>query len=185
MTKKARIIFYDLETTGVDPENDEIIEIGAKDNYGNIYEKLINPNKEIPKKIEELTGITNNKIKYRNSLEQSYNNIEEWFNFDNKNIYLIAHNGDNFDYKFLSKYFDIKCKCIDTLILYRKLLPYQRSHSIKTLCETYNIDSSKHHRALEDVLILEKLYNKAKELYCIIFNKKKVTDKQIYEYIYS
>ena len=32
-----RIIFYDLETTGLDISNDEIIEIGAKDNFGNTY----------------------------------------------------------------------------------------------------------------------------------------------------
>ena len=184
MKKPNRLIFYDLETTGVDPINDEIIEIGAKDNYGNIYEKLINPNKEIPMKIEKLTGITNNKIKYRNSLEQSYNNIEELFNFDNKNIYLIAHNGDNFDYKFLSKHFNIKYKCIDTLTLFRKLLPCQRSHSIKSLCEIYNIDCTKHHRALEDVIILEKLYYKALELYCITQNKNKVNEDEIYKFLY-
>ena len=61
MKKPNRLIFYDLETTGVDPLNDEIIEIGAKDNYGNIFEKLINPNKTIPNNIELLTGISNNK----------------------------------------------------------------------------------------------------------------------------
>ena len=130
------------------------------------------------------------RVKYRNNIERSYELINNWFDFDNNQkifneVYLIAHNGDNFDYKFMSKHFNIKYKCIDTLTLFRKLTPYQRSHSIKTLCETYNIDSSKHHRALEDVLILEKLYNKAKELYCIIFNKKKITEKEIYEYIYN
>ena len=169
------MIFYDLETTGVNPESDEIIEIGAKDNYGNIFEKLINPKKEIPDKIELLTGISNKKIKYRNDIERSYDLINNWFDFDKKNknykeVYLIAHNGDNFDYKFISKHFNIKCKCIDTLTLYRKLLPCQRSHSIKTLCEIYNIDCSKHHRALEDVIILEKLYYKAFRI--ILYNSK-------------
>ena len=51
MKKPNRLIFYDLETTGVNPENDEIIEIERKDNYGNIFEKLINP-KKIPHNIE-------------------------------------------------------------------------------------------------------------------------------------
>ena len=67
----------------------------------------------------------------------------------------------SFDYKFLSKHFNIKCKSIDTLTLFRKLLPYRSSHSIKSLCELYEIDCSKHHRALEDVIILEQLFNKA------------------------
>ena len=182
MKKPNRLIFYDLETTGINPENDEIIEIGAKDNFGNIFEKLIKPNKEIPDKIELLTGISNKKVKYEL--------INNWFDFDNNQkifneIYLIAHNGDNFDYKFMSKHFNIKCKCIDTLTLYRKLLPCQRSHSIKTLCEIYNIDCTKHHRALEDVIILEKLYYKALELYCITQNKKNVTEEEIYNFIYN
>jgi len=190
MKKPNRLIFYDLETTGVNPENDEIIEIGAKDNYGNIFEKLINPKKEIPDKIELLTGISNKMVKYRNNIERSYELINNWFDFDNKQktfneVYLVAHNGDNFDYKFISKHFNIKCKCIDTLTLYRKLLPCQRSHSIKTLCEIYNIDCSKHHRALEDVIILEKLYYKALELYCITQNKTNVNEEEIYNFIYN
>ena len=84
MKKPNRLIFYDLETTGVNPESDEIIEIGAKDNYGNIFEKLINPKKEIPDKIELLTGISNKKIKYRNDIERSYDLINDWFDFDKK-----------------------------------------------------------------------------------------------------
>ena len=190
MTKPNRLIFYDLETTGLDSLNDEIIEIGAKDNYGNTFEKLINPNKIIPAKIELLTGISNDKIKYRNDIKRSYNLINGWFDFENvnknyNNVYLIAHNGDNFDYKFMIKHFNIKNKCIDTLKLFRKLLPCQRSHSIKTLCEIYNIDCSKHHRALEDVIILEQLYYKALELYCITRNKKTVNEDEIYNFIYN
>ena len=190
MKKPNRLIFYDLETTGINPENDEIIEIGAKDNFGNIFEKLIKPNKEIPDKIELLTGISNKKVKYRNNIERSYELINNWFDFDNNQkifneIYLIAHNGDNFDYKFLSKHFNIKCKSIDTLILFRKLLPYRSSHSIKALCELYKIDCSKHHRALEDVIILEQLFHKAVELYCIIQETENVTIEEIYKYVYD
>ena len=119
MTGLNRLIFYDLETTGFDPKTDEIIEIGAKDNYGNIFEKLINPNKQIPYRIELLTGISNKMVKYRNNMERSYNSVNEWFDFDRQNtyyndVYLIAHNGDNFDYKFMKKHFNITYKCIDT-----------------------------------------------------------------------
>ena len=190
--KITRIIFYDLETTGVDPKNDEIIEIGAKDNLGNVFDKLINPNREVSQKITELTGISNEKLKYRNNMERSYEKINEWFDFEKKNknveTYLIAHNGDNFDYKFLSKHFKIKCKSIDTLTLFRKLLPYRPSHSIKSLCELYEIDCSKHHRALEDVIILEKLFNKAVKLYCVVNNVNDINDvniDEIYNYTYN
>lgn len=185
MDSNTRIIFYDLETTGLSPEEDAIIEIGAIDNYGNEFDKLINPNKEISSHIEKLTGITNSKLKYRNNMKQSYNVIKEWFNFDNKNIYLIAHNGDRFDYKFLSKVFNIKHRCIDTLLLFKKLLPFKKSYSIKSLCEIYNIDCSKHHRALEDVIILKQLYEKAIKLYCELYRKKNVSIEEIYYFIYE
>ena len=193
MTNKiTRIIFYDLETTGIDPKNDEIIEIGAKDNFGNVFDKLINPNRDVSKKITELTGISNSQLKYRNNMERSYKKINEWLDNkkNNKNVetYLVAHNGDKFDYKFLSKHFQIKCKCIDTLTLFRKLLPYRSSHSIKALCELYEIDCSKHHRALEDVIILQKLFNKAVKLYCVVNDVNNISEvdiSDIYNYIYT
>ena len=185
-----RIIFYDLETTGLDINNDEIIEIGAKDNFGYTFEKLINPNKILSNKIELLTGITNEKLKYRNNIKQSYNLINNWFDFEKKNnkykeVYLIAHNGDRFDLKFIEKTFNIKCKSIDTLKLFRKLLPNKSSHSMKTLCEIYKIDCSKHHRALEDVIMLEQLFYKALELYSIIHNNDNVCIEDIYNYLYN
>lgn len=186
-----RIIFYDLETSGVDTKNDSIIEIGAKDNLGNTFSKLINPEIVISSKIEDLTGITNNKLKYRHTLKQSYDVINNWFDFEKKNniykeVYLIAHNGDRFDLKFMERYFNIKCKSIDTLTLFRKLLPNKGSHSIKTLCEIYKIDCTKHHRALEDVIILEQLYYKALELYSIIYDVdiNDICTEDIYNYLY-
>ena len=187
-----RIIFYDLETSGVDTKNDCIIEIGAKDNYGNTFNKLINPERTISNTIENLTGITNSKLKYRHTLEQSYELINNWFDFEKKNknykeVYLIAHNGDKFDLKFMEKHFNIKCKSIDTLTLFRKLLPNRNSHSIKTLCDIYKIDCSRHHSALDDVIILEQLFNKALELYSIKndIDIDKIKIRDIYDYTYD
>ena len=47
----CRIIYYDLETTGLDSENDEIIEIAGKDNNGEIFSKLLKPSKEISERL--------------------------------------------------------------------------------------------------------------------------------------
>tara|TARA_B000000565_G_C23703133_1_gene346531 strand:+ start:21 stop:575 length:555 start_codon:yes stop_codon:yes gene_type:complete len=184
MDKSSRIIFYDLETTGLDCNTDQIIEIAGKDNTGNIFSKLINPKKEINKKIEEITGISNNNIKYRNTIEQNRKKIEEWFDFNNKDNYLIAHNGDNFDLKFISKVFNISCKSIDSLKFFKKLVR-QHSYSIKNLCELFNINTKGHHRALNDVLILEKLFNKGIELYKVKYNLDYVSIKEIYDFTYS
>jgi len=178
-----RVIFYDLETTGLDSISDRIIEIAGKDNNGNIFSKLINPEKEISNKIEEITGISNDNVKYRNTIEQNRNKIEEWFDFGNKNNYLIAHNGDNFDLKFISNIFNIESYHLDSLKFFRKLLR-QHSYSIKSLCKLFNIDTRGHHRALNDVVILEKLFNKGLEVYKIKYNLDEVTMEEIYNYTY-
>ena len=51
----SRYIFYDLETTGLNPAEDNIIEIGARDNENNEFNKLINPGYEISKTIRRKT----------------------------------------------------------------------------------------------------------------------------------
>jgi len=178
-----RIIYYDLETTGLDSENDEIIEIAGKDNNGEIFSKLLKPSKEISDKIEEITGINNRKLKYRNTLEQNKDKINNWFDFKNKGNYLIAHNGDRFDLKFLERTFDIKCYHLDSLKFFKKLLR-QQSYSIKSLCELFNISTKGHHRALNDVLILEKLFMKGIETYKIKYNLDNVSIDDIYNYTY-
>ena len=183
LLSNKRIIYYDLETTGLN-NDDNIIEIAGKDNYDSIFNKLINPECEINDKIVNLTGITNNKIKYRNTIEQNREKIEEWFDFNNKNIYLIAHNGDNFDLKFLKKSFKINCKQIDTLKFFKKLIN-QHSYSMKNLCNLFGIKIEGHHRALSDVIMLEKLFLKGIELYQIKYNIEEVDIDEIYNYTYN
>lgn len=63
-------VALDLETTGLEPSKDRIIEIGAvkvrnKEVVGE-YGTLINPQMEIPDRITELTGIST--IWYRENL---------------------------------------------------------------------------------------------------------------------
>lgn len=62
-----RYVVIDLETTGLSPERDKIIEIGAVKIENGIlmgtYSKLVNPNVEISDRIVEITGITSDMIK--------------------------------------------------------------------------------------------------------------------------
>ena len=60
-------VSLDLETTGLNPERDAILEIGAVrfrgDEVLDTYQTLINPNREIPDFIQRLTGITPQKVR--------------------------------------------------------------------------------------------------------------------------
>lgn len=61
------IVFFDIETTGVDLTIDETIQFaGIRVNKNQTFEyfnTLIKPSKEIPKEVEEITKITNEMVK--------------------------------------------------------------------------------------------------------------------------
>ena len=137
---KNRVIYYDLETTGFGRE-DRIIEIAGKDNNNVVFNKLINPEMNISDFIENLTGISNKKVKYRNNMERSKKVISDYFDFGNRDVYLVSHNGDNFDMRFLNEHFKIKCKHIDNLKFFRKLLS-ESNNSLKYLCNLFKIDTN-------------------------------------------
>ena len=63
----ASIVVLDIETTGLDSQNDAIIEIGAVRFNGKRVEDewstLVNPNKPIPAMISSLTGISNEMVR--------------------------------------------------------------------------------------------------------------------------
>ena len=54
----TKFVAVDLETTGLDPNNDQILSIGAVKDDGTEFYRLINQKVDIPEQITELTGIT-------------------------------------------------------------------------------------------------------------------------------
>ncbi len=159
-------IALDLETTGLDPNKDKIIQIGfiVFNENGKIFEKYetyINTNKEIPEIISEITGIKNEDIKNAPKFEKIKSKIQ---NLLNENT-LVGHNID-FDISFLIKEgITIKKTYIDTLFLSSAIFSNEKSHSLENLCKNFKIKQKKAHTALEDSISAMKLFLILKKSY--------------------
>ena len=112
-------IALDLETTGLNPTKDRILEIGAvKVKGGQIqgtYETLVNPGVRISGRIEELTGITNEMAAQGLEAAEA---VREFAAFS-RSLPLIGHN-ILFDYSFLKQAavnhgIPFEKECLDTL----------------------------------------------------------------------
>lgn len=156
-------IAFDLETTGLSPETDQIIEIGAlKVKDGKVVERFmefVKPDKPITPAITEITGITNEMVAGARNTEEI---VSEFVNFCEDYV-LIGHN-IMFDYKFCKRYAKIyghsfEKKGIDTLKIARKVHKEFASKSLGSLCEHYHIDNKAAHRAYHDALATAKLYH--------------------------
>jgi len=205
--KKPIIIFYDLETTGLNPYHHEIIEIGAYRLYDKKLKKfnhLIKPDIELSSKITDITGIKNEDLIDKSNIDiiisKFISFILENIDEDLNQIYLIAHNNDSFDELFLkinvSKYFQYQpqiCnqfKFIDTLRLTQKLYKDRFSYSLSSLSKTFNIIQQNAHRALCDVDCMFTIYLRiCDKLYPHfgLTNKEELLHRPdlIYNYIYE
>lgn len=97
------IVVFDIETTGLDPENDQIIELGAvKIENGNVIEKFstfVKPTKRIPYEVVELTGITEDMVADAPPIDLV---IKEFYDFT-RGCTISGHNVLGFDIKFIRR----------------------------------------------------------------------------------
>lgn len=158
-------VCVDLETTGLDPKTDKIIEIGAvKVKNGEItdrFQRFVNPGRLLTEKVKELTGISDKDLVNAPSVEEV---LPEFLVFSGKDC-LLGHSV-LFDYSFLKKAvvnMDKKDEYerfgIDTLKIARKHLASLESRRLTYLCEYYHIEQNAH-RALQDAIATHKLYQK-------------------------
>ena len=145
---------FDLETTGLSDRNDKITEIGAiRVKNGEIletYSQLINPEVPISEKIVKITGITDELVKDKPTIDKV---LHEFIDFIGDSI-LVAHNSD-FDMGFIKancKALDIEINnaVLDTLYLARVLFPELKNHKLNTLSKHLDVILENHHRAVDD-----------------------------------
>ncbi len=147
-------VVLDLETTGLRPETDRILEIGAlKIEDGHVakqYSVLINPQMQIPYGVQNLTGITQAMAEKGEDAEKALRDFLEFCG----NLPLLGHN-ILFDYSFVKHMavgmgLKFEKDGVDTLKIARKTLPDLGSRSLEFLCRHYHIQQEHAHRAMDD-----------------------------------
>lgn len=176
----GKYIALDTESTGFQP-NDKfsfLLEIGAvKYKNGHIVDKfdeLINPGIKIPKKIEELTGISDEQVADKDNYIGVLNRFKKWCEDDE--YILIMHNAPH-DLNFLN-YFGKKCGIdfnypfIDTQPLSKNILKncwkeinskVNENYKLSTLAHFYDIEDINHHRADNDAELTLNVFLKLKQ----------------------
>lgn len=162
-------MLVDIETTGLSPSADEIIEIGAikvrKNEIVDTFNTLLKIDRHLNPFITRLTGITNEMLEEGIEQEKA---LEEFVEFVGNDI-IMGHNV-NFDINFI---YD-KCKSyldyylsndfVDTMRIAKHVLPNVRNYKLGTLADYFDVDYRNAHRGLTDVEITYEVYNKMKEL---------------------
>ena len=183
------LVSLDLETTGLSPGKDKIIEIGAvkTDSNGNQIEEfnsLVNPGILISDFIENLTGISNDDV--LNSLK-FVDIVDEFQSFLDDSI-IIGHNIE-FDLRFLSEEgLKLNNKFVDTWRFSQIMLPDLLDLSLGSICNYLDINQQNAHRALSDskftlevfLLLSEKYKNLDNKLQTAICNIISGKDNELF-----
>jgi len=155
------IIAIDVETTGISPEKERMIEIGAfRPETGEVFRTLINPGRPLPQKITELTGITDDMLIGAPEESEAVGALLEFLSGD---TILLGHN-ISFDHSFIVQairrcgFEEPAFRGIDTLKLSRVLCPELPNKKLETMVEHFGLTNERAHRAFEDAKVTVELY---------------------------
>ena len=167
-SRPIRNIFFtafDLETTGLYPDRDAIIEIGAVrfnlDGEQYRFSGLIDPGRSIPEEASRVNGISDEMVAGMPSIEEI---LPGFLDFIDDSV-LIAHN-IGFDAGFIaaaaaSQELTLKDNpCIDTVLLGKKCYTGLYSYSLGSLSSALGISIENAHRAEDDAEACMKIFIK-------------------------
>ncbi|MCB1118518.1 MAG: DUF3820 family protein [Chlamydiia bacterium] len=156
-------IYYDTETTGIKADKERIVEIAAYDPVDDrSFVKLVNPGIPIPAEAAAVHHISDEMV----ADASPFSDVgQEFIEFCQGEVVLIAHNNDGFDLPFLKAEFARNqlempsWPFIDSLKWARRYRPDLPKHSLQFLREIYGFAANNAHRALDDVIILHKVFS--------------------------
>lgn len=168
--ENERIVVFDTETTSLDTDNGEIIQIAAVElingKIGRKFEVYIKTTLPIDQQIVELTKITNEKLMQDG--KEPREAIDQFVNFLGENCTILAHNLD-FDISilnhFIGKHSEYSIyqyieKKYDSLVIAKLLYPDLPKFKLAELLECFNLEGNNSHNALDDVLATISLVNR-------------------------
>ncbi len=155
-------VVLDVETTGLVPEAEKVIELGAlKIEQGVVVDQfhtLLSIDALLPKRITDLTGITEEMLRGQPKFSEISKRLYSFL----EGQVLLGHNVP-FDYKFIKTEFgrvgmEYEAQVLDTLEIAKKVHPELTSRSLESMCREYHIKNENAHRALADATVTAKLY---------------------------
>ena len=153
-------VAIDVETTGLSPIYNELIEVSALKYNGNkkidTFSTFIKPKTEIPYNITRITGITNKMVENSPPVEEVMGDLIEFIG----NNPIVAHNA-RFDYNFIQNYSKnsfTKNKVIDTVKIGKSMYPELSNHKLATIAKHIGIEDDGFHRAEFDCECCAKIY---------------------------
>jgi predicted DnaQ family exonuclease/DinG family helicase len=141
----------DLETTGLDPARDRVIEVGAvaftPDRVSGTMERLVDPGRAVPETVLRLTGIKQEELRGAASADSALRELSDFL----RGRQPVGH-GARLDVDFLTAagLWDPALEILDTLDVARILLPGAASHSLPLLAVELGFSQPRPHRALDD-----------------------------------
>lgn len=151
-------VALDLETTGLDPKRDAIIEIGCVKFCGQEmlgeWHSLVSPGRALPFKITQLTGITNRELADAPPLRELVGPLRRFV----EDLPVVAHN-TGFDLGFLRAAGVVfPGLALDTFELASIVIPATSSYSLGALSERFGLRLGRAHRALDDARATAQLF---------------------------
>lgn len=163
-------VVFDLETTGINPAEDEIIEISGirvRDNkVAEEFSTLVNPGMPIPYAATRVNGITDRMVADAPTLRTA---LTDFLAFIGRDI-LVGHNIHTFDTNFL---YDgamrelgrpVKNDYIDTLYMAKSCLPQLKHYKLTDISQYFGIGTEGAHRALNDCNMNQQCYERMGKL---------------------
>lgn len=155
-------VCFDIETTGLSAQKDKITEIGAVKVVNGVvkdtFETFVNPERPIPQKIVELTGINDGMVKDAPVDKEA---VKAFLDFVDGAV-VVAHNAP-FDTSFISAVcerngIEYNLTSIDTVAICRAILPDIKNCKLDTVAQYLRLGNFNHHRATDDAEILSRIF---------------------------